>query len=91
VAIVPVETTKTLHQLAAWVNLKVQDWVNYYGHIYRSALLPVLRSLDEHLARWARRKYKWLSNSRDGAYQLLRRVHRQEQTLFAHWRLGVRP
>jgi len=84
-------TTKTLHQLAAWVNLKVQGWVNYYGHIYRSALLPILRGLDEHLARWARRKYKRLSNSRDRGYQLLRRVHRQEPTLFAHWRLGVRP
>jgi RNA-directed DNA polymerase len=84
-------TTKTLHQLAAWVNPKLQGWVNYYGHIYRSALLPILRGLDEHLARWARRKYKRLSNSRDQAYRLLRRVHRHEPTLFAHWRLGVRP
>lgn len=84
-------TTKTLRQLAGWVNPKVQGWVNYYGHIYRSALLPLLRNLNEHLARWARRKYKRLSNSRDRAYRLLRRVHRQEPTLFAHWRLGLRP
>ena len=66
-------------------------WEAYYGHIYRSALLPLLRNLNEHLARWARRKYKRLTNSRDRAYRLLRRVHRQEPTLFAHWRLGERP
>jgi len=84
-------TTKTLHQLAAWVNSRVQGCINYYGHICRSALLPILRGLDGHLARWARRKYKRLSNSRNRAYRLLRRVHPQEPALFAHWRLGVRP
>ena len=84
-------TTKTLHQLAAWVNSRVQGWINYYAHIYRSAPLRILRGLDGHLARWARRKYQRLSNSRDRAYRLLRRVHREEPTLFAHWRLGVRP
>jgi RNA-directed DNA polymerase len=84
-------TTKTLHELAAWVNSRVQGWINYYGHIYRSALLPILRGLDGHLAGWARRKYQRLSNSRAAAYRLLRRVYRQEPTLFAHWRLGVRP
>lgn len=84
-------TSKTLDQVAAWVNPRVQGWINYYGHIYRSALLPILRGLDGHLARWARRKYKRLSNSRERAHRLLRRVHRQEPTLFAHWRLGVQP
>jgi len=84
-------TTKTLHQLAAWVNPRVQGWINYYGHSYKSALLPILRGLDGHLARWARRKYKRLSNSRDRAYRLLRRVRQQEPSLFAHWRLGIQP
>jgi RNA-directed DNA polymerase len=83
--------TQTLHQLAAWVNPRLQGWINYYGHIYRSALLPILRCLDAYLARWARRKYKRLSNSRDRAYRFLRRVHCQEPALFVHWRLGVRP
>jgi RNA-directed DNA polymerase len=56
------------------VNPKLQGWLNYYGHLYRSALLPILWALNEHLARLARRKYKRLSNSRDRAYRLLRRV-----------------
>ena len=84
-------TTKTLQQLAAWVNPRVQGWVNYYGHFYRSALLPLLRHLDGHLSRWARRKYKRLGDSRVRAYDLLSRIHRQEPTLFAHWRLGIKP
>jgi len=42
-------TTKTLHQLADWVNTRVQGWTNYYGHIYKSELLTILRCLDGHL------------------------------------------
>ncbi len=84
-------TTKTLAQLAEWVNPRLQGWVNYYGHIYRSALLPILRLLNEHLARWARRKYKRLHNSRVDAYRLLQRIARQEPNLFVHWRLGLQP
>lgn len=84
-------TGETLQQLAAWVNPRVQGWINYYANFYRSALLPILRHLDGHLARWARRKYKRLAESQDDAYQFLSRIHRQDEALFVHWRYGVTP
>ena len=84
-------TIKTLDELAAWVNPRVQGWINYYGHFYKSVLLPILRGLNDHLARWARRKYKRLSGSRAQAYEFLRRVAAESPNLFAHWRFGMRP
>ena len=84
-------TIKTLDELAAWVNPRVQGWINYYGHFYKSVLLPVLRGLNEHLARWARRKYKRLSGSRAQAHEFLRRVAAESPNLFAHWRFGMKP
>ena len=84
-------TIKTLDELATWVNPRVQGWINYYGHFYKSVLLPILRGLNEHLARWARRKYKRLSGSRAQAYEFLRRVAAESPNLFAHWRFGMKP
>jgi RNA-directed DNA polymerase len=79
-------TNLTLTDLAKWVNPRVQGWIDYYGHVYVSALYPILRGLNEHLAQWARRKYKRLHGSTKRAFDLLRRVARQEQRLFVHWR-----
>ena len=45
-------------------NSKVQGWINYYGRFYRSRLLYFLRGLNEHLVRWACRKYKRLRTPR---------------------------
>ncbi len=84
-------TIKTLAELAAWVNPRVRGWVNYYGHIYVSALLSLLRNINEHLVRWARRKYRRLHNSRKQGFRFLHGVARREPGLFAHWRLGLRP
>jgi RNA-directed DNA polymerase len=83
-------TNRTLADLAKWVNSRVQGWINYYGHIYVSALHPILRGLNEHLAQWARRKYERLHNSWKRAFELLRRAARREPGLFVHWRF-VRP
>jgi RNA-directed DNA polymerase len=81
-------TTKTLTELAEWVNPRVRGWMGYYGHFYMSVLHPILRNINEHLARWARRKFKRLRNSRNRAYRHLSRAARREPGLFAYWRLG---
>jgi len=84
-------TGKTLPELAAWMNPRVQGWVNYYGHFYKSEMLSLLRNINEHLAHWARRKYKRLHASLTQAFHYLARIARQEPGLFVHWRVGVRP
>ncbi len=82
---------KTLSDLARMFNSVVQGWINYYGRFYKSGLYPLLQRLNDYLVRWAKRKYKRLRGHTRRAKQWLVRVARREPTLFAHWKLGVRP
>jgi len=83
---------KSLGDLALMFNSKVQGWINYYGRFYRSRLLYFLRRLNDHLVRWACRKYdKRLRNRERRAMELLAGAARRSPRLFAHWRLGARP
>ncbi len=84
-------TGQTLTELARWVNPRVRGWINYYGAFYRSELTDSLRLLDEHLARWAARKYKRLRGGTGKPRQFLARVASREPQLLAHWSLGLRP
>ena len=62
------------------------------GRFYRSRLLYFLRRLNDHLVRWACRKYdKRLRNRERRAMELLAGAARRYPGLFAHWRLGARP
>jgi RNA-directed DNA polymerase len=82
---------QTLTELAQWVNPRVRGWINYYGAFYRSELSASLRPLNEHLARWAQRKYKRLRERPGRTYRFLSRVAEREPNLFAHWAIGLRP
>ena len=82
---------KTLGDLARLVNPIVRGWINYYGRFYKSMLYPLFRRLNEHLARWASRKYKRLHHHYARAMSWLQSVSQRDPTLFAHWQLGVRP
>ena len=63
---------KSLGDLALMFNSVVQGWINYYGRFYRSRLLYFLRRLNDHLVRWACRKYdKRLRNRERRAMELL--------------------
>ena len=50
----------SLGDLARMFNSIVQGWINYYGRFYKSMLYPLLRRINDHLMRWACRKYKRL-------------------------------
>lgn len=82
---------KTLGDLARMFNRIVQGWINYYGRFYRSGLYRSLRPINDYLVRWAQRKYKRLHRHQRRAQRFLADVARREPTLFAHWRLGLRP
>jgi RNA-directed DNA polymerase len=81
---------RTLEELAAVVNPRVQGWINYYGSYYRSAIHQHLRQLEAYLVRWATRKYKRFKRHKSWASAWLGRIAKQEPRLFAHWRLGLR-
>ncbi len=82
---------KSLTDLARMFNSIVHGWINYYGRFYKSMLYPLLRRINEHLVRWACRKYKRLRRRERRAKELLARVARRYPGLFAHWRFGLKP
>jgi len=84
-------TSLSLPQLARWINPQARGWLNYYGAFTKSAMQPLFRSLNRHLAGWARHKYKRLNQGWAPARRFLRRVARQSPGLFAHWRWGWQP
>jgi len=82
---------KSLGDLARMFNSIVQGWINYYGRFYKSMLYPLLRRINEHLVRWAMRKYKRLRRREKRARELLAGASRRHPRLFAHWRIGLKP
>ena len=49
---------KALDDLARMFNPYIQGWINYYSHLYRSALYWTLSRVDAALVRWACDKFK---------------------------------
>jgi RNA-directed DNA polymerase len=82
---------KSLSDLARMFNSIVTGWINYYGRFYKSMLYPLLRRINDHLVRWAMRKYKRLRRREQRARQLLAEASRRSPRLFAHWRMGLKP
>ncbi len=82
---------KSLTDLALMFNSIVQGWINYYGRFYKSMLYPLLRRINQHLVRWAMRKYKRLRRREKRAAKLLVEASRRSPQLFAHWRIGLKP
>jgi group II intron reverse transcriptase/maturase len=78
-------TTRSLDELADWINPVVRGWMNYYGRFNRSKLTPLLQRINTYLMRWAGRKYKRLrSYKRFKAWWF--GIIDREPELFAHWK-----
>jgi RNA-directed DNA polymerase len=82
---------KSLDDLAQEINSIVRGWINFYGRFYRSELISLLENINEHLARWAMRKYKRLRGRPRRARRFLTAIAGREPKLFAHWTCGARP
>lgn len=79
----------SLEDLARWTRPMVMGWVRYYGRFHASALRRALRTLDDFLVRWAKRKYKRLRAHKGRAWQWLWGIFARQPGLFAHWTLGT--
>lgn len=77
-----------LVEIARWINPVIRGWITYYGRFYQSALYPVMVQVDLHLAKWIVRKHKRARRSLERAFEWLRRIRRENPSLFAHWSLG---
>jgi RNA-directed DNA polymerase len=76
-----------LSSLAEEINPQVRGWISYYGAYYRSELFFLATRVDEHLHRWAMRKFKRLRTRPGKARVWLDGVRQREPKLFAHWHL----
>ena len=84
------KSDKTLKDIANMFNSKIQGWINYYSHFYKSEMRNVLRYINKCLIKWAMRKYKKLT-SEIKARKWLQRIAENNDKLFAHWKFGIIP
>ena len=72
----------------AWeINAQVRGWINYYGAFYRSELYSIAQRIDQHLVRWAMRKFKRLRRKPQRTWARLHAARQRNPRLFAHWHL----
>lgn len=81
---------KDLWDIANMFNKKIQGWINYYSHFYKSELYEVLRYINGCLVKWVRRKYKKRKHRRKAEYWL-GSIAKRDRKLFAHWKFGILP
>jgi RNA-directed DNA polymerase len=84
-------TEKDLPFIAGVINPTLQGWLNYYGKFYKTAMYPLLKRLNQRLARWLMQKFRKLRYHKRRAWHSLGKYASENPNLFAHWRFGVRP
>jgi len=77
---------KELQDIAEMYNSRIQGWINYYSHFYKSELGKVLRYVNQCLVKWVQKKYK-ISNRK--AIQWIGTIARNNRNMFAHWKQGI--
>jgi len=81
-------TSSALDNLAQQCNPIIQGWWNYYGAFYQRSMLELFHYVDNRLERWARRKYKTLSQDKRRSGQWLRKMKMVAPRMFVHWRVA---
>ena len=81
---------RKIEDIAKMFNSKIQGWINYYSHYYKSEVVYKLNYINKCLLKWVRKKYK-KRNSRRKAIKLLVEISKRNPKLFAHWKFGILP
>lgn len=85
------KSSTNLESLSKLFNPKIRGWYNYYSKFYSSGLYPLWISINKHLTKWIRRKYKKVASRQQKAVYLLGKIANEKKNLFAHWQYGLRP
>lgn len=86
---IQLKSDKSLNDLSHMFNPKIQGWINYYSHYYKSEVNDILEYFNDKLIKWVRRKYK--KRSRKKSVNWLMKVAKRDKTLFVQWKIGVLP
>ncbi|MBU3192323.1 group II intron reverse transcriptase/maturase [Clostridium bowmanii] len=81
---------KDLWDISDMFNKRIQGWINYYTHFYKTEMYAVLRYINNALVKWVRRKYKKRKHRRRAEYWL-GSIAKRDRNLFAHWKMGILP
>jgi len=81
----------SIEEMAEMLNPKLRGWINYYGKFRRNSLKHFLHRLNVRLLKWIRNKYKSFQYKVRSAKMWLKNVYKNNPSLFAHWRFGVKP
>lgn len=87
---VQLKVDKNLWDISNMFNKKIQGWINYYTHFYKTEMYAVLRYINNALVKWVRRKYKKRKHRRRAEYWL-GSIAKRDRNLFAHWKMGILP
>jgi RNA-directed DNA polymerase len=87
---VQLKVDKDLWDISNMFNKKIQGWINYYTHFYKTEMYAVLRYINNALVKWVRRKYKKRKHRRRAEYWL-GSIAKRDRKLFAHWKMGILP
>ena len=87
---VQLKVDKNLWDISNMFNKKIQGWINYYTHFYKTEMYAVLRYINNALVKWVRRKYKKRKHRRRAEYWL-GCIAKRDRNLFAHWKMGILP
>ena len=87
---VQLKVDKDLWDISSMFNKKIQGWINYYTHFYKTEMYAVLRYINNALIKWVRRKYKKRKHRRRAEYWL-GSIAKRDRNLFAHWKMGILP
>ena len=82
------KVSMTLEDIAKIYNNKIQGWINYYSHYYKTEVAKLLRYINLCLVKWVRHKYKNI-RSMKRAREWLRKVYNNNPKMFAHWKIGI--
>jgi len=83
---IQLKSDKSINDIANIVNSKIQGWINYYAHFYKSGMKNVLKYINSQLIRWVKRVYR---KSAKSAVNWFTNIARRDPKLFAHWKLGI--
>jgi group II intron reverse transcriptase/maturase len=81
------QTSVKLADLARQYNSTVRGWWQYYRSFYQTAMHRLFEYIDARLVRWARRKYKTLSQHKRRGAEWLGKMKEVYPDIFVHWRV----
>ncbi len=79
---------RSIEEVAAHFNPKIQGWLNYYGKLRIRNLNRVCKIFNNRLTNWAKNRFKKFNKSYIKASKWLREYKLKVPELFVHWKYG---